>query len=429
MAAEDAIQRVTKTLSDLLLDRMVTAETITFGPPYLKPDGKARINLFLYAVAENAAFRNEEDPRVAVNGQYGSPPLALELSYLLTTYGDREGEDNGVMPESAADLAAQRILGDAMRVFHDVPIISRSTPAQSALLGRPFVLDPGLQTEFESLRVVPRSMSLDDLSKLWTALKDEFQRSVAYNVSVVRIARPKVVAANPPVLSRTIDVRPAPGIGPAISALSPQSAGALEPVTITGSGMIAGQTSILVDDARNTGFPSSVQSIAALPGGGIRFQIPNDPATWLPGPKLVSVRVNDPVIGHAFTSNTAVLAVLPSISALSVKTGSFNGADKVVIQGRLLGRASDVSRPGDPLVPTVLFGGYAIPAAGIDYSQLPNQLTVTLNKAADGAPPTPAAGTVLVVRIRVNGVESRSWITDPVTHALAPDPAMVFKVI
>lgn len=429
MAAEDALKRVTTTLSDLLRDRMATIEPVTFGPPSVAPGQQGgRINLFLYATSENAAFRNDEDPRRAVSGQYGYPPLALELSYLITTYGAAD-ERNGLPQASADELDAQRILGDAMRVLHDVPIVTRNTPAERALHG-PVILDPGLQTEFESLRIVPHTMTLDDLSKLWTALQDDFQRSVAYDVSIMRIERPRAQAANAPVLVRRLDVRPSAAVGPVIVDLNPQSAAALQAVTISGSGLVVGQTTILLDDAANTGFPKSPQAIAALPATSIQFQVPNDPATYQPGPKLVTVRVNDPVIGHAFTSQAAILALLPGITNLSANTGHFNGIDQVVIQGTLLGRPFDATLPSDPLVPTVLFSSYAIPPASIDYSQLPAQLTVTLPNVPPSDPnQPPPSGSVLSIRIRVNGVESQSWRSNPVTGQLEPDPAFRFTVL
>jgi hypothetical protein len=429
VAAEDALKRVTTTLSDLLRDRMATIEPVTFGPPSVDPGQQGgRINLFLYAASENASFRNDEDPRRAVSGQYGYPPLALELSYLITTYGAADAT-NGLPQASADELDAQRILGDAMRVLHDVPIVTRNTPAARALHG-PVILDPGLQAEFESLRIVPHTMTLDDLSKLWTALQDDFQRSVAYDVSIMRIERAHAQAANAPVLVRRLDVRPSGTVGPIIVDLNPQSAAALQTVTIDGSGLIVGQTTILLGDAANTGFPKSPRAIAALPGTSVQFQVPNDPATYLPGPKLVTVRVNDPVIGHAFTSQAVILALLPGITNLSSNTGHFNGIDQVVIQGTLLGRPFDATLPSDPLVPTVLFGSYAIPPASIDYSQLPAQLTVTLpNVPASDPNQPPPSGSVLSIRVRVNGVESQSWRSNPVTGQLGPDPAFRFAVL
>ena len=429
MANQDAIMRVTTTLADLLRDRMNTTYPVSFGPPYADgaPAGN-RINLFLYAVAENAALRNEEDPRRAVPGQYGSPPLVLSLSYLLTTYGSGGERGSDLTPASADELDAQNILGDAMRVLHDVPIVSRNTAAERALNG-PLILDPGLRSEFESLRIIPRTMTLDDLSKLWTALKDEFQRSVAYDVTVIRIEQPKQQVAQAPVLQRKISVRPTASVGPLITGLDPQSAAATEIVTVSGSGLIPGQTQFLVSDATHSGFPPQSLVIAAAAGNKVQFQIPNDPVHYLPGPKLIQARVTDPVIGHAFNSSPALLALLPSITGLSAVNGHFDGADTVVITGTLLGLAPNPTPSGDPMIPTVLFGGFPIPVANTDYSGLPTKLTVTLPAVpATDAQQPPAPGSVVAIRVRVNGVENRSWRVNPVTRQLEPDPTIQFTV-
>src|SRR5579864_4871161 len=127
MAAEDALMRLSLNLADLLQDRMFRTDvSFSFGLPHTLPGGeqKPRLNIFLFQVNENPAFRNEEDPRRAVSGAYGSPPLALELNYLLTSYAVAPQNLNfqlaGLLsPESLAELDSQYILADAMRVLHD----------------------------------------------------------------------------------------------------------------------------------------------------------------------------------------------------------------------------------------------------------------------------------------------------------------------
>ncbi len=439
MAAEDALKRVTTTLADLLKDRMARVESITFGLP--RPgaaDGGGRLNLFLYRVAENAAFRNDEDPRRAVAGQYGSPPLALELSYLLTSYGAAAPAPAGLTADSAAELDAQWIMADAMRVLHDVPIVTRRTPRQRGGGVDGLLLDLGLRSEFESLRIAPHALSLDDLSKLWTAFKEDFQRSVAYDVSVVRVERPQPQTAGPPVLGRAIDARPTVAIGPVLTGLDPASDAAGEQITLLGDGLAAASVTVLVSDAAATGYPLRPFSFTVVPdAAGVHFIIlaatvdPDDPAklAFLPGPKLVVARVLDAALGHPLTSNAALLSLLPGVTAIAPATGLFDGVTTVTITGTLLGVAPDPTVPANPLVPTVLFGSYAIPAADVDYTGLPNSLKVTLSPAAAPTDPQPPpAGRVVPVRVRVNGVESRAWRVNPATQALEMDPALQFTV-
>src|SRR5215510_16361014 len=184
MASENALQRVSVNVAELLRDRMQRQDvSFSFVPPQITPaNGGPRLNLYLFQVTENPALRNEEDPRRGTSGQFGSPPLALELGYLVTSYGQATAIDTPagfppIQPDSLSDLDAQWILADAMRVLHDSPIVARRTQRQRPPLGP--LLDPELQFEFESLRIVPRSLNLDELTKLWTAFKEDFHRSVA----------------------------------------------------------------------------------------------------------------------------------------------------------------------------------------------------------------------------------------------------------
>lgn len=440
MAAEDAIKRLTLNLAALLADRMFRRNDVvfSFGTPHPAPNALGpRLNIFLYQVNENPAFRNDEDPRRAISGSYGSPPLALELGYLLTSYG-AQTEVKPAPPmgslagDSLAELDAQFILADAMRVLHDVPIITRQTQREQPPLGA--LLDPGLQNEFESLRIAPRRMNLDELSKLWTALKEDFQRSVAYDVSVIRIERRRPSSANGPVLNRGINVRPAAIPGPTLNALDPDYAAAGDLVTLIGAGLDDLTLQVFVSDALGTGFPDNPTSVPVVrDNSGVHFRIPNDPVNFLPGPKLVEVRVS-PTPGHTLASNSAVLKLLPGITTIQPLTGPFNGTLTVTITGTLLGRAPAPPPPAgtpsssDPLTPTLLFGSFAIPAVNLDSSGLPGTLKATLPTPDPSNSLAPAAGQQLAVRVRLNGVESQCWKIDPATKQLEIDPNLQFTV-
>jgi hypothetical protein len=261
MATERALQLVSLTLADLLRDRMQRQDvTFTFSRPIgaqANGDAKPRLNLYLYQLLENPAFRNEEAPNQAIFGQHGFPPLALSLFYLITSYGaptEIEPPENAPKfpADSLAELDAQFILADAMRVLHDFPIVSRNTPRLRAP-GPPLILDPGLQQEFESLRIVPRQLSIDELTKVWTAFKEDFQRSVGYEVTVIRVQRPRPPSANPPVLQRNIPVLPQ--LAGLSLALQVDSAPADTHIYFTGSGLGDPSLRIQITDATRRGYP------------------------------------------------------------------------------------------------------------------------------------------------------------------------------
>ncbi len=413
MALSDALSRVSTTLADLLTDRMDRVEPISFGPPKLDPGAMAgpRLNLFLFRIHENPAFRNDEDPRVATPGVPGHPPLALQLSYLLTSYGGQPAGVNALSADSMMDLDAQYILADAMRVLHDIPIVTRSTPRVRMLHPDPVILDPGLRAEYESLRISPITLTIDDLAKLWTAFKDEFQRSVAYEVSIVRIETVKPRASAQPVLVRHVAARGGIHFAPVIQRIDPPAVVAQEQATITGTGL--GAMTLIVSDALGTGFPLQPRTINVVPDlatGALRFAIPNDPAHFMPGRKSIAARVVDPATGHAITSDAFELVLLPDVTALSINASKFDGT-QVTITGSLLGHAPPPDLPTDPLIPVVLFGDYPIPRADTDCSNLgaaTPKITVTLN-APDPLGPQPPVGRTVPIRVRVNGAESRTW--------------------
>lgn len=433
MAGINGLQRVTLTLGNLLLDRMQRRNNvvISYGlPQSTAPTTGPRLNIFLYQVRENPAFRNDEDPRRASTGSYGDPPLALELGYLFTSYSKNAtiaGAPNTTPADSQNELDAQEILADAMRVLHDTPIITRNTP----LLNPPggLILDPGLQFEFEAMRITPRQFTLDELTKLWTALKEDYQRSVAYEVSIVRIEQRRPTVLSAPVLTRGISVQPSTGIGPGLTGLDPSIAAAGEQITLEGERLDDPSLSMLITDAFGGGFPATPTTVGVTRDAvGVHFTIPNTPAVFMPGPKLLSAVVTMSP-GHTLASGPQPLTLLPSVDTVAPQTGPFNGTVTVVINGALLGVAPIAQNPLNPLVPTVLFGNYAIPLADVDFTRLPNRLSVTLNAPTNPADPrAPRPGQVLPLRVRLNGVESRSWRTNPGTGALEMNPGLQFTV-
>jgi hypothetical protein len=196
-----AIMGVSVTLRNLLLDRMVLADKIdvTISAPDAKPPTpKSRLNLFLYHVTENPYLKNQDIAGQGHPGSYGHPPLSLILRYLMTAFGTSDSDD----------LFAQQVLGDAMRVLHDFPIVTDALQKERAPVGDR-VLDDTLSGAFEQVKVALQPASVDDLSKIWTALPEANLRpSVTYEVSVVQIESRRARATALPVLRRGVAVFP-----------------------------------------------------------------------------------------------------------------------------------------------------------------------------------------------------------------------------
>ena len=154
MSDYKAIRGVSSTLRSLLKDRMEKPVPVLLAPPDVAQssnDGK-RLNLYLYQLTQNRYLENQEIPGTGHPSQYGSPPLSLDLYYLLTSYGE---SDSG----ADSDLEAQEVLGDAMRVLHDFPVI---TPGlhQADDESKPLILDSTLVEEFERIKITLQPLTI-----------------------------------------------------------------------------------------------------------------------------------------------------------------------------------------------------------------------------------------------------------------------------
>jgi hypothetical protein len=152
----------------------------------LEEDDKLKnyVNLFLYHVEYNAAWRNMDIPGQVKQGETGHTPLALNLHYIITAYGENENE-----------YIAHLLLGKAMSILHDHSILGRAEIEDALEVSE-------LHKQVERVRITPQPISLDEISKLWTGFQAKFRLSVAYQVSVVLIESKHVVRTPLPVLTR-----------------------------------------------------------------------------------------------------------------------------------------------------------------------------------------------------------------------------------
>ena len=164
-------------------------------------DDPPRLNLFLYRVTPNRGWSNVDLPsRSAVSGErLTNAPLALDLHYMLTAYG-------------TADFQAEILLGYAMHLLHERPVLDRAairralnpSPLDVSMLPPVFqaLTASDLADQVELIKITPEAMSIDDLSTLWTAIQTNYRPSSAYQVSVVLIEGTRPAVSPLPVLSR-----------------------------------------------------------------------------------------------------------------------------------------------------------------------------------------------------------------------------------
>jgi hypothetical protein len=158
-----------------------------------------QVNLFLHQVTYNAAYRNMALPSLASDGATlrQSPPLALDLHYLLTCYG-------------TADWQAEGLLGHALMMFHQNPIIARKdiTYALNNLSNKntlsAALANCGLADQFEMIKIIPATLGREEMAWLWTALKADYRPTFPFQVSVVLMQPEQNVSLALPVLFRQL---------------------------------------------------------------------------------------------------------------------------------------------------------------------------------------------------------------------------------
>jgi hypothetical protein len=153
----------------------------------LKNVTRSTISLFLYRVSENAEMRNGLQRRLP-DGRVQRQPMALELSYLVTTWGARGSQV--AANDGAAALEEHRLLGMVMQGFYDHAELSRGELYE----------DPGLApvwNERDSLQIVFESLGVEDLSRIWDSGELSYQLSAAYRVRVLSLESREAIASRP----------------------------------------------------------------------------------------------------------------------------------------------------------------------------------------------------------------------------------------
>lgn len=410
-----AIAAVSASLKDLLNNGLIDHDlssigsfTVTAQPPDRVTTGQTepnQLNLFLYQVTPNAGWRNAGLPsRDSRGARISNPPLALDLHYLLTAYG-------------AADLNAEVLLGYAMQLLHENPVLTRQqlraalaapAPVDGQLLSGPFgtlsAID--LADQIELLKITPVYLGTEDLSKLWTAMQARFRPSMAYLVSVVLIQSQTGATSALPVLKRGPDDRGAVAQGapaPVLTSVRPAASDVLpavrlgEDLVIDGSNLRTAGATLQLESVR-----LDIQRtllLAAGPGtaGRLVVHVPDvaeDPgamAGWAVGVYTAAIRIAEPNRPVWLTNGVPVaLAPRITVSPLSAAAGPLD----------LTVTCAPRVRPEQEARAQLLFGDTAIKAASISTPANPAAPTTLVFKL-----PGVTTGKY-VVRLRVDGIDS-----------------------
>ncbi|GAA6619778.1 DUF4255 domain-containing protein [Scytonema sp. NUACC26] len=151
-------------------------------------DERAQINLFLYQVTQNRNvdwISEERNKLQQPRSRSQNPPLALNLHYLLTAYG-------------AKDFQAELLLGYAMQLLHEMPVLLRDvieTSLKNAAINTNSILSQALAAVSVSdlaehigqIKISPEFFNMEETSKLWSSLQTHYRPSAAYQASMVLI--------------------------------------------------------------------------------------------------------------------------------------------------------------------------------------------------------------------------------------------------
>lgn len=136
------------------------------SPEEMEQDSQEGVSIWLYRVNRDDDTLNRPMQRVNAT-QLRYPPLPLRLHYLVTPVVNRTS--------AGSALTEQTILGKALQLLHD-----HSRFRGSELRGD----YQGTEVELH-MRLEP--MTLEEITRVWSALDRSYHLSVSYEVSLVNI--------------------------------------------------------------------------------------------------------------------------------------------------------------------------------------------------------------------------------------------------
>ena len=366
------------------------------------PTAPPQLNLFLYRVTPNQGWRNAGLPSREGAARLTNPPLAVDLHYLLTAYGQ-------------ADLQAEILLGYGMHLMHERPFLDRAairkalslTPLDPTVLPDAFREPPsaGLADQVDTVKVTWEPLDTEELSRLWSATQAHYRPSAAYQVSVVLIEATRPAGSPLPVLERRVAVTPSTVVPfPTLESVDPPDA---EPgATVTLRGHHLDGTDVRVRFAhRLVDTPHEVVVGTVTDPSAIAVTMPTDgPAgVWSVTASVVRPTETDPRL-----TNTVALLLdpVPDVAGAVLNRDATTGAVTVT-----MGVSPDVL----PEQPATLALGAAEATAPARSSTV-DELTFVFD-------PLPAGEAL--VRLRVDGAQSLLINHDTVPPTFLPGRTVV----
>lgn len=382
-----AIATVTGALQQLLqppVKAAVSGANVGFSrPDGSTGNGSPTVNVYLYQVTPNAAYRNSDLPTHRSDGTLvQKPQAALDLHYLFTFHGSDD------------KLEPQRMLGAVASTLQAQPLLSTQN-IQAAIASAQFstiLAGSDLASQVERVRFTPTALSLEEFSRLWSAFfQVEYSLSVAYQASVVLIESTDTPQEALPVQARNVYVTPFRY--PTITQVNSQ-AGANQlilptsTIVIKGSQLLGGVVSVRVGNLIVT--PPTVTDKA------ITMPVPANLQAGVLGLQVIQqLQLGTPPQPHSgFESNVAPFVLHPVINAVSATAMQIQVSVTPTAQQNqhvtLLLNEATLPPPPSPAAYT-----FSLPPLSANTSTL----TFALSNVQGG-------GTKYFIRVTVDGAES-----------------------
>ncbi len=296
------------------------------------------VNVYLYQVTPNAAWRNVDVPTRGADGALVQRPrAAIDLHYLLSFYGNE------------AEYEPQRVLGSAVRALHEQPVLPRKK-IREVINATTVLAASNLDEEVELVKFTQLPLSLEELAKLWSVFfQTTYVLSVAFQGTVVLIDGKTSPRSTLPVRGRNLYVgsfrlpvieRIEAAAGPGL----PITAGST--LHISGASLRGEATRVRIGGQVATPAPDSTSDTRieiALPAG-LRAGIQS---VQVEQPTLMGT---PPVLHSGIESNAMPFLLQPAVTlAVSNVTPTLENGVPVVIDGVTL-RSATITATFIPLV-------------------------------------------------------------------------------
>jgi hypothetical protein len=284
-----------------------------------------------------------------------------------------------------------------MQLLHETPVLTPAAFRQTLDPVSPLanLLPPALGVvsaddvadQIEQIKITPEFLSLEEMSKLWTAMQTGYHTSVGYQVSVVLIQSRQATLPALPVRQRQLFVLPFRQ--PTLNSVSPQLAQVGDKLVLRGTNLRDQNTKI------NFGAVAAAPTLVT----DSRIEV-TVPATLQPGVNTVQV-VHPLDLGTnqephgGFASNAVAFMLVPQISPALPATAA-RGSTLTVSVVPPVGRTQNAA---------LLLGGQriSIPARPATGPAATSSLDFPL-------PATVPAGGPFLVRVQVDGTQSQLMV-------------------